>query len=291
MHYNEIKDKFYFYNAGQAGRITYYMDKNNINVLAQKYGLNVAKTFVVNCGEVPEKIEYPVITKAISSNSGGWKDDVFICHSEQELVDAYTKIKSPVVLLQKYVRKKNELCLDGFAADHGRKVFISIASSYNYVLPNTYSSYMTVRNFDDVTLQRRLSAMFEEIGFEGIFSVEFLVGEGNELYFLEINFRNSTWSYASTCAGMNLPKLWAESMLTGQISKRNYREIPAGFTAMAEISDFKDRVLTCKIGLIEWIRQVKKCNCTFYYNKVDSAPFWSALFGKISSISRIRKGF
>lgn len=47
--------------------------------------------------------------------------------------------------------------------------------------------------------------MFSEIGFEGIFEVEFMGDADGKLWFLEINFRNSTWSLASMKAGMPLP--------------------------------------------------------------------------------------
>ena len=55
-----------------------------------------------------------------------------------------------------------------------------------------------------------------EIGFEGVYSIEFLIDQNDNYWFCEINFRNSTWSYAATVAGMPLPILWAEAMLTGK---------------------------------------------------------------------------
>lgn len=280
MRYDEIKDLFYFYNAGQAGRITYFMDKNHINILARKHGLNVAKTHVVNCGQVPEGLEYPVITKAISSNSGAWKDDVFVCHSRQELEEAYKKIQSPVVLLQKYIKKKNELCIDGFTTNRGQEMFLSMAATYDYILPDQYSCYMTITNIHDEPLYSRIKAMLTELGYEGIFCIEFLIGEDDQLYFLEVNMRNSGWSYASTCAGMNLPMLWCESMLTRQIPAHSYKEIPEGFKAIVEVTDFKTRVLGRKIGLFQWIRELKRCKCTFYWSSADPKPFWSAIFSK-----------
>lgn len=281
QHYDEIKNKFIFFNAGVKERITYYMNKENINNLARKHGLNVLDTVVVNKGEIPKDIEYPIITKSIASTIGGWKNDVFICRSEEELRSAYDTIQSPVVLIQKYITKENELCLDGMSINNGKQVMYAIASNYNYILPNTYSSYMTVFNFKDAELKSKLNAMFEEIGFEGIFSVEFLVAPDGKLYFCEINFRNSTWSYASTCAGMNLPVLWAESMMKGEISNQAEKEIPSGFTAMVELSDFRVRVLGKKISFVKWLAEAKATKCKFYINKNDMRPVFSMLFSKL----------
>ncbi len=280
IHYEELKAKFVFYNAGQNGRITEYMNKYAINNLAKKHGLNVLKNVVTDLGVVPDGLEYPVITKSISSNSGGWKDDVFVCRDEMDLREAFTKIKSEKVLLQKYIQKKNELCLDGFTLNGGKDLFISIASNYDYILPDTYSSYMTIKNFNNTKLYNCLNGMFKEVGFEGIFSVEFLVDENDELYFLEINFRNSTWSYASTCLKMNLPVLWAEGMITKLMPQNICKEIPNNYKAVVEISDFKARVLGKRISVFQWLKEIKKASCKFYYNREDKKPFYYALLGK-----------
>lgn len=280
-HYDEIKDKFIFFNAGKTGRITQFMDKDNINDLARRHGLNVAKTWKVRKGEIPDSIEFPIITKAISSNSGGCKDDVFICRSKDELEEAYKKIKSEVVLLQKYIEKKNELCLDGFCVDRGKNVFISMGSSYEYILPDKYSSYIFFYKFDNRDILDKIKNMMSEVGFEGIFSIEFLIGQDDELYFLEINFRNSTWSYASTCWKMNLPVMWAEGM-TNPKNEFSQKEIPKDAKAIVEISDFKTRVIGQKMNPFKWFSECRKCQCLFYYNSNDLKPFWSALFGKVT---------
>lgn len=104
--YDELKEHFVFFNAGKTGRISKYMDKNNINDLAVKHGLKVAKSWVVVPGEIPNDIEYPVVTKAIISTMDGWKKDSFICHNELELKEAYKSIRSEKILLQKFINKK-----------------------------------------------------------------------------------------------------------------------------------------------------------------------------------------
>ena len=278
--YDGLKDKFIFFNAGQSSRITYYMNKENINNLARKHGLNVLDTVVVNKGDIPDGIDYPIITKSIASTIGGWKKDVFICRNEDDLIEAYKKIQSPIVLIQKYIEKKNELCLDGFSVDRGNQVMYAIASNYNYILPDTYSSYMTVFNYQNQEIKDKLNAMFREVGFEGIFSVEFLIDSNDTLYFCEINFRNSTWSYASTCAGMNLPALWSESMLSGSIAENAERIIGDNFTAMDEFHDYKVRVSGKKISFKQWFSEMKQSNCKYYINKRDMSPVFAYVLSK-----------
>ena len=280
-HYEELKDRFFFFNAGEKGKITMFMNKFAINQLAQKHGLNVLTSWRVKRGEIPKDIEFPVITKSISSTMGGWKDDVFICQDVSELIEAYQKIQAPIVLLQKYIEKKNELCLDGFSCAHGDKVLYAIASKYNYILPDTYSSYMTIFNFKDSSLGEKLNAMIREIKFEGIFSIEFLVDQKDELHFCEINFRNSTWSYAATCAGMNLPVLWAQCV-SGECefdSSSFTKKISSGFTALAELEDFRARVIKGKYLIFDWMKEFRNSSCRFYCGKGDLKPAIMALMG------------
>lgn len=279
--YEEAREKFIFYNAGKQGRITEIMEKQRLCDLAEKHGLSIPRTFKVKTGEVPEGLEYPVLTKADDSFAGNWKAATHICKNEEELRKAFKEIKQDRVLIQKYIKKKNELCLDGYSWNGGKNVFIAIASNYKYVLPDRYSYYMDVFNFHNEKLQKALEGMFAEIGFEGIFSIEFLVDQNDDLYFLEINFRNSTWSYAATKAGMNLVTGWCSAMLEGDTHKPVYTDVPTGFTAMVEISDFKTRVAGRRCGIGQWIKDVKNCNCTFYYDKNDKKPLRTAIFSKL----------
>lgn len=270
--YNELKDKFITFNAGEQGRINYYMDKNNILELAKKHGLNVLEAKVCKRGEIPEGLQYPVITKSISPNVGGWKSDVHICHSKEELKKAYESIEAPTVLVQKYIEKKNEYCMEGFSANKGKDVLIAIVSTYNYLLPDYYSPYMTVKNMNHQQIREALEGMFAEIGFEGVYEVEFLIDQDGIYYFGEINFRNSTWSYASTKAGMPLPVLWAETQENGCM-KADARKEFEDFTAMVEPIDYAKRVKTGKIDRAEWMKDFKEAGCCYYYSAEDMEPW------------------
>lgn len=291
--YHEIKDLFYFPNAGTNDRVTYYMDKNNINILALKHRLNVLKTWVTKRGNIPKDIEYPIITKSISSIEGGWKDDVFVCHNEEGLHAAFGKIKSETVLLQKYLVKKNELCLDGFIANDGNDFAITIAATYDYILPEKYSNAMTITNFKNIELIQKIKEMITESGYNGIFCIEFLLDEKDNLYFCEVNYRNSGWSYASTRAGMPLPILWAKACLGKLDTEACITEIPKGFTAIVEFADFDTRVRGKMLSFSQWLKEVRSCNCLFYIGKNDWKPFFSyfnaKLMGKLGRMLHLHK--
>lgn len=281
--YDELNDLFFFYNAGKANRIAEYQNKDNILQLAFKHGLNVLKTHAVNKGEIPDGLEYPVITKAIISTLDNWKGDMIICRNEQELKDAYKVIRSDRVLLQKYIEKKNELCMEGVSVNHGNNTIITIASTYNYQLEDCYSPYMTVRSLHDNALRNKLESMIAEVGFEGIFEIEFLIDQDDTLYFLEINFRNSTWSYASTVAGMPMPVIWAKGMVNPEGICEAYKEIAKPFTAMVEFDDYRRRVKTGEISRITWIKDFLHSKCKYYCASGDYKPVLAVILAKLRS--------
>lgn len=271
-HYDDVKNHFITYNAGKTGRISEFMDKYKAQQLAEKNGLHVMKSFVVKPGEIPVGLVYPVITKDISPNSGGWKSDVFICKDEDELKKAYQQITSPVILLQHFVEKKNELAIQGYAINHGKEVQFITAMNWKYLIRGYYSPYHDVHMFDDEDMKRRLSAMFKEIGFEGVFEVEFLIDQDDTPYFLEINFRASAWNHTTNFAEMAESYLWVKGMLNGHIAPED-RKTFEPFTSMSEIIDYGKRVDTGKATLAEWLKDFKEAKCTYYYHKDDLGPW------------------
>ena len=276
LHYDEIKNKFICYNAGKQGRINEFMDKKNILELAKKHGFNVLDSYVVNKGEIPDGLSYPIITKDISPNSGSWKSDVFICQNESELKKAYETITSPQVLIQKFVNKKNEYALEGFSIKNGQEMMIVTSLTWKYLIEGYYSPYHDVMPFNDLDMETKLRKMFEEIGFEGIFEVEFLIDQDGTYYFLETNFRASAWNHTGSIAGMPLSFLWVRSMLDGHIdpdSKKDFRP----FTDMSEVIDFGKRVDSGIISLAQWLLEFKQAKGTYFYDENDPEPF-KALF-------------
>ena len=272
-HYDELKGRFLVFNAGQAGRINAYMDKFAILELAKKHGLNVLDTVVVERGTIPENISYPIITKSISPVIGGWKSDVHICENEDDLKNAFASIRSEKVLIQRYVDKKNEYTLEGFCIDQGSSTCIPISISYNYLLKGYYSPYFTVKDADKEEINRSLAAMFREIGFEGIFEAEFIMDNDGTLYFSEINFRNSPWSYPSAFVDMPIPYYWLESMLKHEITLKKV-PVPEGFTGMNEPVDYEKRVNGFMIAQAQWLYDFKTADVTFYYDKDDPEPYY-----------------
>ena len=270
--YDEIKKKFIIFNAGKQGKISEYMDKYKVQQLAKRHGFNVLDSYVVNKGDIPKELVYPIITKAISPNSGTWKSDVFICANEDELKKAYETIASPQILIQRFVDKQNELALEGYTINNGRDMQIITAMNWKYIIPGYYSPYHDVYMPNDVEMEQKLQAMFEEIEYEGVFEVEFLIAKDGTPYFLEINFRASAWNHTTNFADMAESFLWVKGMLNGKIDPADRKEFEP-FTSMSEIIDFGKRVDSGKITLADWLKDFKEAKCTYYYHKDDLGPW------------------
>ena len=289
MHYEEMIDKFFFFDGGQNGIVSKYMDKEEISKLALECGAKVPKTEKLKRGELPSTLRYPVITKSLMSIKGGWKEDVFICQNEEELKMAYTKIKSEDLLVEEFIDKKNELCLDGFCVNHGKDVCIPYQSTYIRVAPGKYGNYMTLEPFKNETVLRQVEAILAKSGFNGIFSVEYLIDKNDDLWFLEVNYRNSTWSYAFTVGGVNMPLQWAKGMLMSEIDRKSFEARKKPFTAMVEPIDF-GFVVKRKISFSKWYKDMKACDCLFFYHKNDIKPAISG-WAYVLSINIIKRLF
>lgn len=283
-YYDKLKDFFYFYNAGEPGRITHYMNKDNMIDVAIKHGLNVAKIWKVNVGVIPMDIEFPVITKAINSFGEEWKDIVFICHNKEELNSAYRQIKSKKILIQRYIEKKDEVSFNGFSIDHGKQVIVLTEAHQKYCIPDKYSPYWEIRNNSDLETTNIIEKIIKEIGLEGIFEFEFMVDKEGKLWFLEINFRNTALGYSTTVAGMPQVTLWCDSVIKGEISSKIIKPVPKGLKAMAECFDYDARVKTGMITKREWIKQYKECKCKLYKGRNDNIPFYRFMWYKLTKM-------
>ena len=281
-HYDELSPYYYFNSAGQAGRLSEYMGKANIIRLAQKHGLETADYWEVDRGVIPEGIQYPVITKAVDSFVENWKDCMIICRSEAELKAAYETLSCPRVLVQRYVDKKNEMTLEGLSVCQGKRSAVAVTISFLYLPKDSYGRYMTVKPSENKALEEKIFSMLKEIGYEGLFEAEFLVGQNDELYFLEINFRSSLWNYSATVAGVPLPLVWAQAMLEPEKLDFLCQAKAQPFTAMDELNDFRDRVMTHRISFGQWFLDFRGCRCWYYLGKKDPMPMVSMFTGSVS---------
>ena len=272
--YNKLIKYFYFYNAGEEGRLLFFLRKENLCHAAEKCGFSVPQSEIVNVGELPKLVKDPIFTKAADSFDRGWKSSAHICYNEVDLLSVYSHLNCETLLLQEYIPKKNEFMLQGLSFHGGEEVYLPIQGSF-YRLPNgEYGSYGYFEEYKSGSvLFNRLKKLLLQIRYSGIFEVEFIIAEDGTLYFLEVNFRDTMWNHAFTNMGINLNAIWAKSELEGKLSfgEATVSKSPSRF--MNENIDFDRYVKTRKLSFLKWFKDFYSCDTHMLWCKGDQRPF------------------
>ena len=146
----------------------------------------------------------------------------------------------------------------------------------NYLVPDNYSHFVEASPCTDLEVTANISSMLQAMGFNGIFEAEFLVDQNNQLWFLEINLRCTALLYLSNQAGMPPAVMWALSTL-GYSAETPLSSARLPLCGISEFEDLRVRVLTKRIPLSSWFRDLRNCQCFCYYNKYDKGPFFQEL--------------
>lgn len=283
-HYDELKDRFSFFNAGEQGRINHFMDKANMLQLADECGLTTIKTWYLNSqSAIPEDLAFPCFVKASNSAVDG-KVGIGLCDSREELVERLQL--GHEFLVQEFVEKEYELCINGFSYNHGNDVVILAACRKIRDYTDRQSMFMVLEDIakypciDVPTIKEYVKT----IGYEGVFSVEFLCKE-EKCYFLEINMRNDGINYLYTAAGMNIPYLFVK-YAENKLSEEDVNGISIKFpTYIMHHQDFAD-VIHHRISAIHWLKDLMRTRAFFVLNWRDSKPFIYTMWMNLKLVLR-----
>lgn len=282
---NILNDKFIFPSIEQQkGAILQQMNKKIMNDLATKHGFIVPKGCVIQLSKIntveiileKHHIKYPCIIKPLQSVDGQ-KSDILVNKNRKELISNLKKLKKYYVevYVQEFIQKEGEIGIQGLAMKNGKEVIIP--GIVNKIRDSSVSpgstTYANISKSNNLTFKKTIfnvRSLIKEIRFEGIFDLELMHSEEN-LYFIEVNFRNGAYGYAYTYAGVNLPLLWCLQALGRDLSKESTK-ITKEITLMNEIADFKN-VSMKKVSFIKWFKQFLKTDVYLLFNKKDIKPF------------------
>lgn len=274
-----LKEKFILFSAGATGSIVYWMDKKNISDLAYKHGLIVPWAIKLSKkDEIPDDIKYPVFVKSSNSTEGG-KADEGVCFSKEELEIKKNKLISDSFIVMQFVDKVKEINYFGLSIkDH---VYIDYHDVRERAPKTGYGYYNSFHlcNYDD--LHNRMINMIKETHYQGLFDVEFLLGDDGQLYFTEVNFRVDGEIYKLSL-GINLPAYWCDLI---DLSKE---ELPErletkrnNFVGMTELDDFRASVLSGRVNFFKWFWQFLTADRRMLFNVRDPKPalvkFWHSI--------------
>lgn len=261
-----------------------YFNKEKQCEIASKYGITAPKSYVYYNGEDFGDffLNFPVLTKPLESSEGS-KADIHICKDFEELMASVNNSRGcKAYIIQEFIDKDFELNALGVRTEMNviwggaiRKIrhypWITGACSFGQIVPVDLYGVPTAK----------IEKILEEIGYYGVFSVEFL-RKGDTNYFMEINFRHDGLGYVSTCAGINLPALYIE----GKPEKNIKQFIPVYM--MNFINDFR-LCLKGRIGIKQWLISFKKTDAFIDYAKGDYAPFFALIKQNIKGLFKITR--
>ena len=150
---------------------------------------------------------------------------------------------------------------------------------------DSFGTFRHIETFDDKDTETCIQKFIQRINYTGAFEIELIIDKKGKAFFLESNFRIAQQNYGYTVFGANIPYIYALSTLNGEIAQKEIRYTnKRPFRMMYELEDFRLSVLSKKISLWQWIKDIKHTDVFLFYNKKDKAPFYLTILEKIRNV-------
>lgn len=290
LYYNALKDYYFLPGCEQEGKLTHYMDKEVMADLARNVGLNTPETWVLDKESTFTDVEYPCIIKPIMSKNGK-KSDIEVCNNKEELETALKKGFCTKFQVQKYIKKDFEYQIIGLSLNGGENVIIPGVSHCIRPCPRTNTGYLKYESLDGFNAPiKQCQSFLREVGYSGLFSMEFLRDKQGKDFFMETNFRNDGNAICVTKAGFNLPYIWYLSGVgsdwSGEITK-----IQAPRKTIYVMPEFDDwgAVHRGEITVLRYLKDCLSADTFVEFDITDIKPFWYLV--KIRIIRRFKMIF
>lgn len=276
-----IKERFKFFNCGEQGLLTKYMDKEYQTKIAQSAGIETPKTKMYEVGgDFPKDVEYPCILKPLESINGGKK--IKVCHNDNELTAAVSAFENGIkILIQQFINKDYEIVLAGVRVN-GRTVIPGYVHKHRDRLGGTtYSTVYPISKLP-VSVTESCHKLVDAMNYEGLFGIELMVKDGR-FYFVEINLRNDATTYAMAIAGCNVPLIYSQVV--------NDHNVVPDIQPIREIDsmvEFPDILFAIKgrVPFLKWLKQRNSCECLYFKSKEDITPYYSARNGFVKDLAK-----
>lgn len=255
----------------EQGKITRLMNKKKMGELASKMGFSVPETKYINANSTIDlDVDFfPCITKPVDSISGK-KNEIVVCRTREEL-SAFLINHDKDYVVQHFIDKRYEFQLIGCSLKEGNEIIIPGVSVIIRQSQSSNTGFLHYTELDDSfshTVETTKSFL-REIGYSGLFSVEFLRDKNNRDYFMEINFRNDGNTISVANAGVNLPYIWYLYCI-GAEYRQEIKSIHDEYVMpeFAELGLFQQRQISWK----QWRDDMNKATSYMDYANDDPAP-------------------
>lgn len=274
LNFELLSDKFEFFNCGEKGIVTKYMNKDIQCELAMSVGLNIPWT--TEYSKLNQYIKFPCLLKPIQSINGGKK--ILLCSNFNEFQRSIKKFAADEpFLVQEFLEKKEEIVILGCSTENGIEIPGYILKHRDYNGGTLYSSVCPIETISSQLISKCRDLIIK-MNYKGLFGIEIIQNQG-QYYFIEINLRNDATTYSLAVAGANLPQLYIDSIIK-ESHKSAYQV--KNIRSIVEFNDFKHRKEN-NISFFKWINQLMKSKAKYYWNKNDILPFIFAPINFIKS--------
>lgn len=279
-HNGELSGILYLPGTKPQGSLNSWQDKQKMTDTAENLGMTIPKTWVVCNKMIPPEIEYPCITKPITSVKFG-KTDFSICNNNEELTDFIkNKSHSNSIQVQKLVDKDFEYQLMGCSLNAGETIIIPGDTYIKKVMGFTNGAFMKYHKnivCEKPKIIQLCHEFIRKTGYSGLFSVEYMRGVDGKDYFLEMNFRNDGNCAVVTAAGTNLPYIWYLYNTGGDYQAEIEESMVKETYSVPEDAYFAS-MLRGDVSFKEWYLNMKKIGGGITYFKSDTKPFWALIW-------------
>lgn len=274
-HKDLLDERFVLPSAsGTYGGIHQMMSKAVQARIASDAGLSCPVGYILAKGEeVPDNLPFPCIVKPMDSVTAG-KSEICICDDRKALESALERSCCQELFVQEFIIKKMEFQLIGCAVDGGRSVVIPGYTRIIRQPANTNTGFLEYVPMDqeiDADTLNGVKRMIAEMGYEGLFSVEFVQDHSGRNLFMEMNMRNDGNAVCVTDAGCNLPYIWYASSCGMDWTEEAHRSVKRLY-CMPVIPDMT-MMLKGKVSPLTWIKDVRKTTSFMDYSREDRRPF------------------
>lgn len=266
--YDQLNKNYHFFNAGCAGRITRFMNKQLQMKVAANCGFDVPNTLESLPNDIQiDSINYPCIIKPATSIYGG--KNISVCYTKESLDLALKSYPAQFnVLVQDFIVREYEIVILGASYNQD---FVIPGYIHKHRDDKGGTTYCTVKPISSLPheLVESCKQLIATIGYNGLWGIECIKSDKG-YYFIELNLRNDATTYAMKVAGVNLPLIYLK------FEESSFDNTPhlyvQSIKSIVEFNDF-NFVLKGKVGLLEWLRQYRSSRCKYFYSKKDPMPY------------------
>lgn len=271
----------FYHIPGANGKLTPIMNKSTMSELAEKLGFIVPHFMTTTSDAEILDLPMPWIIKPLVSKNGK-KTDIQRIYTKKDWEEYKRAGHTHDIQVQQLIEKDYEYQLIGVSLKGGEEVIIPGVSIILRPAENTNTGFLYYKPLDNCysEVMHLCKIFLKEVGYSGLFSMEFLKGTDGKDYFMETNFRNDGNAICVTAAGVNLPYIWYLANI-GQNYHKYLVNVKAVYV-MPEMSDLS-YIKHGKLSVTRWIRDIFRTDCFMEFSIKDPKPFFHLIGQKIKS--------